>query len=321
MKPREPSASLLALLQSSGLATASWPDIRLEPLSGGYRNVAYRWIGWNAIADAVVKVLVDAPSNPLYPTLPDHEIAALLLLRNRGIAPTLLWHGSSSDVGPVLVYEMVPGEAWVRGTEPVGELLAKAHHVDVTTSEFAFRRLPMTPDELRSHAYAIAELINDRPLLSLIREMIDSTYALAASSPFVPVSPALVHTDGGPGNIIAGADPSELRLIDWQCPGLGDPVEDLAVFSSPAIQLLYDRPPLSADDERALLTGYRRVAVETASSAALSAVERYPARAPLYHARISAYCAYRTEELASSDPATSARYAAALAADFASSHH
>ena len=46
--------------------------------------------------------------------------------------------------------------------------------------------------------------------------------------------PCLIHGDTVPNNFIQSVD--ALVLIDWQCPALGDPVLDLAIFLSPAMQ-------------------------------------------------------------------------------------
>ena len=43
-----------------------------------------------------------------------------------------------------------------------------------------------------------------------------------------------------------------MRLIDWQCPALGDPAEDIACFLSPAMQVIYGAGPLDAARERQL---------------------------------------------------------------------
>ena len=69
-----------------------------------------------------------------------------------------------------------------------------------------------------------------------------------------PVARRLVHRDAGPGNLIDTGD--RLLLIDWQAPGAGDPVEDLAAFLSPAFQILYGREPLTDDEEGAFLDAY-----------------------------------------------------------------
>ena len=122
-----------------------------------------------------------------------------------------------------------------------------------------------------------------------------------------------MHTDCGPGNIIVpsgvtarGApEGGHPVLIDWQCPGLGDPVEDLANFTSPAIQILYGLDPLDDAHVDAFLTGYGDD--ET--------VARFHRLRRPYHVRLAAYCAYRRRTLRHDQPETAALYSTALDAE------
>lgn len=102
------------------------------------------------------------------------------------------------------------------------------------------------------------------------------TPAVPPGGPAVPI-----HRDPVPGNVIVGAD--GLRLIDWQCPALGDPAEDLAVFLSPAMQQLYRGAPLAEDEVRAFLNAYPDHAV----------VARWSALRPWFGRRMAAYCLWQ----------------------------
>ena len=115
-----------------------------------------------------------------------------------------------------------------------------------------------------------------------------------------PVVRRLVHRDAGPGNLIDNG--TDLMLIDWQCPGAGDPVEDLAAFLSPAFQILYGRAPLTADEEEAFLDAYPTPLV----------VRRLRRMRSSYDWRMAAYCGWRAERLADTDPTASATYTRAL---------
>jgi aminoglycoside phosphotransferase (APT) family kinase protein len=106
----------------------------------------------------------------------------------------------------------------------------------------------------------------------------------------------LIHTDFGPGNLIAGAQ--GLKAIDWQCPASGDAAEDLAAFLSPAFQILYGRTPLTAAEEAEFLAAYGDA--ET--------IERLRCVRPFYDWRMAAYCAMRQVNLAISRPDASERY-------------
>ncbi|NJM92448.1 MAG: phosphotransferase, partial [Rhodospirillaceae bacterium] len=106
----------------------------------------------------------------------------------------------------------------------------------------------------------------------------------------------LIHTDFGPGNLIAGAD--GLKAIDWQCPASGDTAEDLAAFLSPAFQILYGRKPLTASEEAEFLEAYGEA--ET--------IERLRRLRPFYDWRMAAYCAMRQAHFATTRPDASERY-------------
>jgi aminoglycoside phosphotransferase (APT) family kinase protein len=116
---------------------------------------------------------------------------------------------------------------------------------------------------------------------------------------------ALIHTDAGTGNFIVG--PQGIRLIDWQCPALGDAAEDLFAFLSPAFQVLYGHEPLTAEERAAFLAAYADPQV----------LARFVALEPALTYRFGAYCAMRRVALATSDPDGSARYARALALSIA----
>ena len=91
----------------------------------------------------------------------------------------------------------------------------------------------------------------------------------------------LLHCDIVPGNLIENS--GGLFLIDWQCPAIGDPVEDIAIFLSPAMQTLYRGHPLSPEEREQFLESYHTQA------------ERYQTLAPAYHYRMAAYCQWQVE--------------------------
>ncbi len=302
-------AALAALLVERGLAEPS-REIQLELLTGGYRNRVYRWRRASPLSDAVVKVFVESPDNPLFPTLPEHEAGALSLLAGIGLAPEPLAYEIDPRLGHVLVYVMIPGEAWSSGAAAVGRLFRRVHAVDTSAAALGFRHLVVAADHIADEARAILGRADFSALSRQLSRLIDR--AVAAAAP-IDGPRCLVHTDPGPGNVIVGPDGP--RLIDWQCPGMGDPVEDLAGFASPAIQILYEHEPLTAHDIVDLLDGYDEI--PTGNESARSATARFAAMAPLFSARTAAYCAYRMSALARSEPKVSARYADALRAEIA----
>lgn len=84
-----------------------------------------------------------------------------------------------------------------------------------------------------------------------------------------------------PGNLLLNDD--AVVLIDWQCPAIGDPAEDIAIFLSPAMQYVYRGKPLTDDEEAAFLAAYRDRAI----------TRRYRALKPWFHWRMAAYCLWR----------------------------
>lgn len=91
----------------------------------------------------------------------------------------------------------------------------------------------------------------------------------------------LVHGDPVPGNIVVSN--RRIILIDWQCPVLGDPAEDLAIFLSPAMQFLYRGSPLADAERQVFLHAYPDRAT----------VARFLALEPWFHWRMAAYCLWQ----------------------------
>jgi thiamine kinase len=156
------------------------------------------------------------------------------------------------------------------------------------------RTLPSSVAELRVHTFDILDGVSKPPRHLLDFFDVDDE----------PIDPRLVHTDCGPGNVIGAS--GHFTLVDWQCPGQGDPVEDLAAFTSPGVQILYGRTPLEKADVDELLAAYGDARV----------TERYRWKARLYSARFAAYCAWRIERLGGDLDAD--RYQEALAAELES---
>jgi aminoglycoside phosphotransferase (APT) family kinase protein len=116
---------------------------------------------------------------------------------------------------------------------------------------------------------------------------------------------SLVHTDVGAGNLIVGA--GGIRLIDWQCPGVGDPAEDVWAFLSPAFQILFNHAPLTPQECETFMKAYGKEGTAA----------RLAFLAPYFAYRMAAYCCLRRNELAGRDPALSDRYRRAAVAQIA----
>jgi len=261
----DPRAHLAGLGQP-----ADAPAVRL---SGGYTNEVWR------VGDLVVK-RYDRTARPLlFGNDPLAEARALAVLAARRVAPEPVHF---DEAGGVVVYRFAPGRPWNGGTPRVARLLAAVH----ATPAHGFRTLPIDGGALLADGERFlrgaraGEIARRRP-------------------PVVrcgPVARRLVHRDAGPGNLIDTGD--RLVLIDWQAPGAGDPVEDLAAFLSPALQILYGREPLSEAAEQAFLDAYPAPLV----------VRRLQRMRPSYDWRMAAYCAWRAEQLDGAAPEASAAY-------------
>ena len=86
-----------------------------------------------------------------------------------------------------------------------------------------------------------------------------------------------------PGNLILGD--KGLRLIDWQCPAIGDPIVDIVMFLSPGMHEIYGSGKLSMKDHQTFLMNLTP-----------KLRSRYNIIGPLYHWRLAAYCFWKAEQ-------------------------
>jgi aminoglycoside phosphotransferase (APT) family kinase protein len=236
--------------------------------------------------------------NPMYPNLPDHEAAAMRHLAGTARAPELVsYRPASAGVGAQVVYRYVSGTEWRSGVGDVARMLHEVHSLPAPRS---LRRLHRSAAEALAHADA---MVADTPVASLRHVMLAARPSTARTTP--PRRVSLVHTDCGPGNIVRTR--SGLVLIDWQCPGVGDAVEDVACFLSPAMMHLYASPAHRPGARQEFLTSYADQAT----------VERYLRDGAAWHYRIAAYCTWRIPHTSRRQPEVAQRYREALAAELA----
>ncbi len=202
--------------------------------------------------------------HPFFPNDPDAEARALALAAPLGLAPPLAARGPGW-----IAYRHASGSPWRAGPATAARLLARVHATPVPAG--TFRHAAIGPVAVAAQARAIAADCRGRlPPLPV--------------PPPVALPPlAFLHGDAVAGNLIVAGD--QAMLIDWQCPALGDPVDDLATFLSPAMQHLYRGNPLSQDEAADFLAAYPDPAT----------TQRYRAMAPLLHWRIAAHCLWRAE--------------------------
>lgn len=264
--PLPPPALVAAVTAACpGLPRGGW-----QALPGGRVNRLWR------AGDHVVKLYLAEGASPLFPNAPAAEALVLRHLAGAALGPDLLAEGPDW-----IVYRHWPGAPWRQDTAAVAAALARLHR---QAPPAGLRLLPMGAAGIAAHARAFAPQAMLPPLPDL------------AEPP--PGPRVLVHGDAVPGNLIAG--PDGLRLIDWQCPGAGDGVDDLALFLSPAMQQLYRGAPLSVAEAAGFLAAYPD----------RDTVARYRHLRPLLHWRIAAHCALRAAQ-------GQADYAAALRLELA----
>lgn len=266
--------ALRRAVQDAGFAddTCRW-----IPLSGGRSNRLWQLHPERGDgASTVVKLFAAPDGNPLFANDPDREARVLARLEGLGIAPRLRAQLHTPE-GRALVYDHVEGAPWRDDPAPVAHLLRRLHRSGAAKGAV----LPSAPDGSAALARQTAAILAICPDEAQAR-LAPFLGRLAARAAVPPLGArALLHGDPVAGNLIAG--PNGLRLIDWQCPALGDPCEDIAHFLSPAMQIIYRGAALSRAQEQGFM----------AALGAPDLAARYAALAPWYHARMAAYCAWQ----------------------------
>lgn len=237
-------AALLRL--DPALAGAEW-----QVLAGGRTNRLWRVGGFT-----VKRYAVDAAS-PLFPNDAKAEARALGLFAPLGIAPVLRAAGADW-----LIYEHAEGAVWSGDPAPVALALYRLHTARVAAGAF------------RQAANGSAAVLADAARI----------FALAGPPDdpgLEPVVPVPIHADAVVGNVLDTKGGP--LLIDWQCPAMGDPAEDLCTFLSPAMNWLYAGAIMPPDRAEAFLRAYPDA--ETAA--------RAREMMPVYRWRIAAHCAWK----------------------------
>lgn len=251
------------------------PDIETaavnwSPLHGGRTNKSWR-LDIGGRDSVVVKLFARALANPLFPNDPNSEARVLKTLSHRGFTPDLL-SVFDTELGPCVAYGHIPGKVWASGTSDVGDLMRRLHTTDPTGP---FRDIDTTPDHLAAQAFEFAARAG------LNRSNLPT---LPSNPQRTPISPVFLHGDIVAGNLIRS--PSGLVLIDWQCPGLGDPCHDISIFLSPAMMHLYRGAPLDTAEIDGFFAGYASDRVRS----------RYQTLAPWLHLRMTAYCLWKAQQ-------------------------
>lgn len=240
------------------------------PLSGGRTNFAWKLEPPQDREALVIKLYRGPARNPLFPNDPQAEALLLRRLGPTGLTPQLICE-LQTPAGLCNIYTHIPGSSWVDDARLSGALVKSLHQI---TPPQPLRSVPDGSHALDAQA---------RRILADCAGA-ESLGALAPKGHVAPCGCAtLLHGDIVPGNLIHNA--SGLHLIDWQCPAQGDPCEDIAIFLSPAMQLIYRGHPLEEQDITDFFEAYD--APEVAA--------RYRQLAPWYHWRMAAYCQWQSE--------------------------
>lgn len=236
--------------------------------TGGRTNKVWRLTGDQ---DLICKLYLDASENPLYANTPAAEYAVLNALQGAGVAPDP--HGFiETSLGTVLLYHYIDGRVWDRDTVAVADLIGRVHDLS-------------PPSGLRVLSGAAVDVAaQGSNILDKVKSgQSDALRAMRPDVEIADVEPVLIHTDVVAGNLIYG--PDGLRLIDWQCPAIGDPVVDVAMFLSPAMHMIYGGGPLPDAQREAFL-----MAIDP------HVRDRYAQIGALYHWRMGAYCLWRADQ-------------------------
>ncbi len=271
-------AELKQFLEKQGL-TDSRAEFR--KLKGGYLNTVWRVD--TPERRLVAKEFVKPMTGTLFPNLPEDEAEALRRLAGLKVAPDLVgfWPEES-----LLAYEFAEGDMWDGDIKAVAQLLLRKEAADPK----GFRRVPLNAQDIFAEGDALFARCKSSP---------DAICPRHKDFPS-PEKLSLIHTDIGVNLVGAG---KSLRLIDWQCPAIGDICEDIFSFLSPAFQILAERDPLTDVQVSDFWLALMRPDLEA----------RYALLGQAYAWRFAGYCSWRSEML--KDILICARYRRALKAE------
>ena len=236
--------------------------------TGGRTNKVWRLEGEN---DLICKLYLETKTNPLFNNTPEAEYKCLLWLDGSGIAPKPYKY-LKTPFGEVLLYNYIKGQTWFHDVSTVSELLTRIQKHKYPKD---LRILSALPSNIKKTGLEIINTLNNYHKNKLIKICPDVSIS--------DIEPVLLHTDVVPGNLIS-CDKG-LRLIDWQCPAIGDPILDIMMFLSPGMHEVYGSGKLSMRDHEVFLM-----------SLTSNLRNRYNIIGPLYHWRLAAYCFWKAEQ-------------------------
>jgi len=236
--------------------------------TGGSTNKVWRLVGEK---DLICKLYLETGNNPLFDNTPEAEYQCLLWLDGSGIAPKPYKY-LKTPYGKVLLYNYINGQTWSYDVSTVSELLTRIHKHKYPKG---LRILSNLPSDIKQIGLEIINKLNSYHQNELNKICPDVSIS--------DIEPVLLHTDVVPGNLIYGDE--GLRLIDWQCPAIGDPIVDIMMFLSPGMHTIYGSGKLSMKDHESFLMNLTP-----------KLRSRYNILGPLYHWRLAAYCFWKAEQ-------------------------
>jgi len=223
-------------------------------LAGGRTNQVWR------DRDIVWKRYLPQNATPLFANDPDAEWIVLNALKGQGIAPDPVSRETRSGA-TYLAYRHLIGKTHATPMSDLARLMGRLHALSAPPS------LPQSTMGNRVVAEGMVMAGGDPVLL-----------AITPDAPDQPLHRAFCHRDPVPGNVVQ--TPDGPRLIDWQCPGQGDPIEDIAHALSPAMHALYGSTAPTTQDREAFLDAYPDEV----------AADRYRTQGRAFHWRMACYC-------------------------------
>ena len=236
--------------------------------TGGQTNKVWRVVGEQ---DLICKLYQNSQNNPLFKNMPEDEYRCLKWLEGSNIAPKP-YKLLETELGMVLLYHYVDGALWSNDLNAVSDLLCRIHEHKILKG---LRIISGLPSQIQTSGLKIINNLNNKCKNELTK--------ICPNVIISEIEPVLVHTDVVVGNLIFGNQ--GLRLIDWQCPALGDPVLDIAMFLSPGMHEIYGSGKLSMKDHEIFLMNLTP-----------KLRSRYNILGPLYHWRLAAYCFWKAEQ-------------------------
>ena len=239
-----------------------------HPQAGGRTNKVWRLLGE---VNLICKLYSITKNNPLFNNTPEAEYRCLLLLDGSNIAPKPYKY-LKTPFGEVLLYDYIDGQTWSEDVVVVSELLSRIRRHKYPKK---LRRISGLPSDIKKAGFKIINTLNNKHKNML--------FNICPNVSISDIEPVFLHTDTVPGNLILGSN--GLRLIDWQCPAIGDPIIDIMMFLSPGMHQVYGSRKLSMDDHEKFLMNL-----------SIQLRDRYNGIGQLYHWRLAAYCFWKAEQ-------------------------